>query len=811
MQKLVWQNANGVELDLTSGNYGITEWEGFSNTSLNIQQQQVPFQDGGVFLDALIEQRELSVTLAMQDNNNLELRYQLRRELISALNPKLGEGYLIYTNDFISKRIKCVPQIPLFETHNSDTVGTPKASLSWTACSPYWEDLEETEVSISLGDTVTINNTGDVPAQIIADIQEGCDNPIITNKTTGKNITLNAELEQGILIDTNNGQKSIETYKQSFQWNQGGLLTKCAYGNGKVLQIGTIAKLENIATGENKFVKRPWENYDITDVIYLNNMFFALFNSSRLAFSGDGENWIEVLIDGFSANVYGIAYKEGLYVVVGASGKIARSSDLFNWTVQTSGSATFSDIIYSKEVGLFVAVGASGTVITSPDGTTWTSRTSGVSDGINSIIYQNQFIATAGGKCITSPDGATWTSAVSMRMQGTAIQICYGNGVYIAISSYGWVSKSEDLMNWTSRSLRGAPVQGGGITFGAGVFTAVFGNQVYKTTDGTTWTAGTLWKYDIKGCVYANGKFTAIRNASSSYSDDSAVLESTDGKTWEVVYSFSMGITLVDIVYGNGVYVIMTTAGQVYVSTDGVEWEASNIGEPCKKIKYIESLQKFIALRQVYDMYESTDGINWTSHRVVSSATPQLNDIDYGNGIFMVVANSGNMYYSADMETWTSASIGQGTVNITNVIYKNCFIAYQGGRAIITPDGQSGRFYSCNTTKTMRRFVVIKDKVYGMGEEGIFIESQSGVKWDKVSLGTNENINQVVYKDGLYVFGDYLLILLPDLEKTNFISNLSPSSDMNLNLEQGNNELSFFADATSGTCKIKYRQKYIGV
>jgi hypothetical protein len=106
MQKLVWQNANGLEIDLTNGNYGITEWQGFSNTSLTIQQQQVPFQDGGVFLDALIGQRELTVTLAIQDNNNLETRYEKRRELISALNPKLGEGYLIYTNDFISKRIK---------------------------------------------------------------------------------------------------------------------------------------------------------------------------------------------------------------------------------------------------------------------------------------------------------------------------------------------------------------------------------------------------------------------------------------------------------------------------------------------------------------------------------------------------------------------------------------------------------------------------------------------------------------------------------------------------------------------------------
>ena len=92
MQKLVWQNANGDTIDLTSGSYGFTEWEGFSNASLNIQSQQVPFQDGAVFLDALIEPRELSVTLKMQDNYNLELRYQLRRELIHKLNPKLGEG-----------------------------------------------------------------------------------------------------------------------------------------------------------------------------------------------------------------------------------------------------------------------------------------------------------------------------------------------------------------------------------------------------------------------------------------------------------------------------------------------------------------------------------------------------------------------------------------------------------------------------------------------------------------------------------------------------------------------------------------------
>ena len=212
MQKLVWQNAKGEELDLTGGNYGITEWEGFSNTGLNIQSQQVPFQDGGVFLDALIDQRELTITLAIQDKNNLTLRYQQRRELISALNPKLGEGYLIYTNDFISKRIKCIPQIPIFETHNSDMSGTPKATLSWTACEPYWEDLEETEVHINSGITVRqIENTGDVSLGLEIVTTEGESHILIENQQ-GKKIDLRqkSNITFPILdINTNVGKKGI--------------------------------------------------------------------------------------------------------------------------------------------------------------------------------------------------------------------------------------------------------------------------------------------------------------------------------------------------------------------------------------------------------------------------------------------------------------------------------------------------------------------------------------------------------------------------------------------------------------------------
>ena len=142
MQKLIFVNGNEEEIDLTAGDFGITNWSGLSNADLNLQTQQVPYQDGSVFIDALLENREISVTVAVKDDNDLYKRYQLKRELISALNPKLGEGYLYYENDFLKRRIKVVPQLPIFENKNSNDAGTLKASITWTACGVYWEDVE---------------------------------------------------------------------------------------------------------------------------------------------------------------------------------------------------------------------------------------------------------------------------------------------------------------------------------------------------------------------------------------------------------------------------------------------------------------------------------------------------------------------------------------------------------------------------------------------------------------------------------------------------------------------------------------------
>ena len=217
MQKIRFVNGNGVEIDLTSGNYGITAISGLSNANLNLQTQQVPNNDGSVYIDSLLDNRTIDMTVALNDENDLEKRYQLRRELISALNPKLGEGYLYYKNDFLERRIKVIPNPPVIKNKNSNEKGTVKASVSFTACGVYWEDLEETVVTLKSFEKKTIVNNGDVPCSVKIEADTwNIANYAIRNDTQKIQLKNINEYDK-VFIDTLMGQKSVLSEKMKYE------------------------------------------------------------------------------------------------------------------------------------------------------------------------------------------------------------------------------------------------------------------------------------------------------------------------------------------------------------------------------------------------------------------------------------------------------------------------------------------------------------------------------------------------------------------------------------------------------------------
>jgi hypothetical protein len=823
MQKLVWQNANGVELDLTSGNYGITEWEGFSNTSLNIQTQTVPFQDGGVFLDALMEQRELSVTLAIQDNNNLETRYEKRREIISAMNPKLGEGYLLYTNDFISKRIRCIPQLPIFETHNSNDSGTPKASLAWTACNPYWEDLEETNVMLGIGQRHIVKNNGDVLVGVKVDlITNDVINPQLRNFTENKAIKLNGAFQNNINIETNTGNKKITSESIVFKAvndtiQKNGITYSEELGMLVMVGDGGIIKtsVDNIewtqresGTSSNlnavKWVKEKRLFIAVGDYDYENEKITILLSS-------DGIKWEpqehETLID-----LFAVTYSTALHIFVAAGdGEIITSPDGITWTDQGISTkwvyygATCSDSI-------IVIVGKDGHIITSTDGETWVEKSTSGSNLYAVIYNSNGFLAVgAGGVSRASTDGESWnTSSYGTNSDLHSIAYDSNTQTLVVVGNSGMVIANGTVQT----SIVNTNLYGVVYSEGMGLFVVV-GNigTVIDSYDGAEWDnkttqiKNTLWKV-----IKAKGKYWGV--GESKY-----IITSYDGKEWDVIDS---GITAsyYSIVYSEekDLFVVTGLSGVIITSPDGENWtlRTSGVGQAITDVTYGEGA--FVAVGSSGTIILSEDGTTWET---VYTQSKELHSVAYSKKLrmFIAVGENGALFRSSDGAFWVSPITGVSN-NLEWVIYSEEMEKWVvvGNRCVLT--SQTGRRWNNHTLSSDIHLYGVDystqlEKFIAVGLNGVLLESNDGELWDVSSINFDVQLNYILCTEDKNLFiivGTSGIIFNAEfIAQENLISTLTTDSDMTLGLEIGINELLISKSGGSLKAKLTYRQKYIGV
>ena len=840
MQKLVWQNSNGDEINLTGGNYGITNWEGFSNTSLNIQSQQVPFQDGGVFLDALMEQRELSVTLKMQDNGNLETRYRMRRELIHALNPKLGEGYLIYTNDFISKRIKCVAQIPLFKTHNSNDSGTPEASLTWTASEPYWEDLEEKSVSLLAGERKVIYNEGDVDCGVKIDIKStNATNPIIRNLTEGKVIKLNGVINTEIGIDTRTGQKSIKEknlvldyYNSSVTLNKIAISERLkkivAVGDDGLILVSTDGvKWDGVTSGTTGRIK---------DIIYVDELqiFVAIsipiaINDSGVFASSDGINWTKKSESGGSEIVY--SAELNMFVKAGDSGddsktKVYKSTDLENWdlvfesdsntnycndiiyseadhkffSVGDNGLIASTDginwsvenyigkgIVYSEKVGKYVIVGNYGLIRTSVDGINWTI-VEGIPTNIffNSIIYnsiQGVFIAIGKyGKLYTSINGDIWSDnsiETDKDLQGIAYSVSVG--LYVIVGTNGFIAYSGDSYNW---SITGNLIEGYRSVYYSEerrLFIGLKENTIATSSDGITWIQRKVVDdegAELNGLCYSEDKklFVVVGGVSNSYA---IVLTSDDGINWEQltdVFVAGVQTSFYKVVYSEDKQLFVAVGEQGVYRSDNIKNWYYQIGNNVYDITYSKRLKRFVA-------------------------------VGGRNNAVIYYSDTGRRWYESSFDIvpnyeFTSVAYSDLSgifIAVGNLI--NMYISYDG---INWKQQNIENFNYVNYCDKMGFLLAC-------GRKKILI-SVDGSSWKELNYNLNILINSIAFSDKYYAYGQQnLLLISKEEEGGSFINRLTSDSDMSLSLLQGQNDMLINRDNGDFYAVLSYRQKYIGV
>jgi len=287
-------------------------------------------------------------------------------------------------------------------------------------------------------------------------------------------------------------------------------------------------------------------------------------------------------------------------VAIGTGAKVNSPFHLGDFKAYTTPIVTRVIFSLTYGNGLFVAALFGGItpnkVMTSPDGINWTIRQAGTAGteigwvgatfGVPTTgIYQGQGLFVAVGyagtnRLMTSPDGINWIVRASAGVLDAYSwsNVIFANGYFVAACSNSInVAYSQDGITWVLVALPSAIVTNWRIAFGNGVFVAVgnttgsLTNRIYRnaSTPNTTWTgysapADNSW-VDI---TYGDGLFVAV----STTGTGNRVMTSPNGITW-TLRSTPVDYTFQGITFGNGLFVATTENTNNFItSPDGINW-----------------------------------------------------------------------------------------------------------------------------------------------------------------------------------------------------------------------------------------------
>ncbi len=223
--------------------------------------------------------------------------------------------------------------------------------------------------------------------------------------------------------------------------------------------------------------------------------------------------------------------------------------------------------------------------------------------------------AAFNGGIYTSTDMTTWTlqhttgsSAIS---NGDMVWFVYG-GVFIAKGSGTSLRTSDDGITWTTRTCPGSPpALGFDLVVGDDRVVAlpVLGGYVMYSTNGTTWTQGTMPSGDWYDLAYngETGEFCAVQGG-GSYNQ---VALSADGNTWTYA-TLAASADIRSITFDGTKLVALDMAGYVHTSADGTTWARSATPlVPAAQFNLVSVNGTIIAARYE-DIYASDDsGVTW--------------------------------------------------------------------------------------------------------------------------------------------------------------------------------------------------------
>ncbi len=383
---------------------------------------------------------------------------------------------------------------------------------------------------------------------------------------------------------------------------------------------------------------------------------------------------------------------------------------------------------------------------------------------------------------------------------GKLLSIAYGNGVYIAVGSNGTMVRSTDGQHFQLFSSSNCECNGGywQVVFANGLFLVIGDGTTLTSTDGFTWSGGSLPVRNdnsvvtyFQGLLYAGGQWMAVLS--------NHILTSPDAITWTVQTTGYPGIAnFVSLVYKDGNYILGGTDGIyghsyiIYSSTGiGNSWSEVVISDTLNNdgLTSLHLLNNTLyAFTRGGISYMSTDINHWTliTDPRLSRAphsTVYTNSIEgglYSNGTYYIYGShiidanfdgQEDVYTSQDQVTWTSKP--QNMTNLDGSIsYVNgYFYRFNGDCTAWSTDAATwtivdGAYHAVATNGNL---VVAVGNTGGL-QDGIFTSADGSGPWTDKTVYRAAPLNAVTYGNGKFV-------AIGNQDTTNKVGNFATSID----------------------------------
>lgn len=305
---------------------------------------------------------------------------------------------------------------------------------------------------------------------------------------------------------------------------------------------------------------------------------------------GGGSNPVEVVIPG-NVILSNFVQRAWGSVLGGGGGGVSILNDwvqrawgsvslgLPEWSAETVGSRSKRSIAYGGGRFVIGDIDGSGYATSqwsSDGGQTWTNASTSVNafgNPANMAFGNGRFVAQLNAiQMMTSTDGDTW-AGYNHTSLSTAGDIWFGNGEFFICGTSAFIATADGITEDRTGSL---PTNTGNAhgAYGGGTYVVVGTAGPAYSTDGATWTAGTVGAFfsNITRVAYGAGKFVAISGGGGA---EDRYVYSSDGITWSVG-TLPLSVVWRDILFAQGRFIACAfgsgLTGQLATSSDGVNW-----------------------------------------------------------------------------------------------------------------------------------------------------------------------------------------------------------------------------------------------